>query len=98
MTQPDLDLFTLTPSDPLLRRPTASQQPMADEMTRRQGNALKVLQRLQLGPATGDELDAIGGRRFGGRILELRQDGWDIVRTQISPKLHRYELRGIRKP
>ena len=101
MTQPDLsDMFVLRPTDPRLKRPTtAAQRPMAEEMTRRTGNALKVLQRLQAGPATNRELAEIAGYRFGPRISELRADGWDIPDPVcVSPGLYRYELLGIRKP
>ena len=92
MTQPDLsNMFTLPPSRARLRPHEAA---FVAEHVRRQSSKDRVLARLQDGPATGDELDAIGGRRFGARILELRQAGWDIVREPITLKLHRYTLLG----
>lgn len=100
MTKPDLsNLFVLRPTDPTLKRPTTNaQRPMADEMTRRTGNCLKILQRLQAGPATNRELAEIAGYRFGPRISELRGDGWDIPDpVLVLPGLYRYELLGVRK-
>ena len=47
-------------------------------------SALRILGRLQSGPATGLEfIQAGGGIRFGARILELRSAGHDI---HVEPK------------
>lgn len=64
------------------------------EQSRRQSNKQKILARLQQGNADGNMLEAVGGRRFSARLLELKRDGWDIMRVQVSPSRHVYSLIG----
>jgi hypothetical protein len=43
------------------------------------------------GLVTG-QLDEIGGTRFGGRILELREVGYVISQSRVRQGQHRYVL------
>jgi hypothetical protein len=54
---------------------------------------LRVLERLRAGPATNGELARIGGLRYGGRIFELRQMGYDIRDARIKGGIFLYTLR-----
>lgn len=53
-----------------------------------------ILAMLRKGPATNVELSAIG-QRFGGRIHELRQAGYAILREQEGRGLYRYTLHEV---
>lgn len=67
--------------DPL---PSQKREPVIVQERRRLNAAAKrVLARLQEGAATNVELSRIC-LRFGGRIFELRQDGWVI--EDVRPK------------
>lgn len=49
-----------------------------------------VLSRLASGPHCASELGE-GGRRFGARIRELRQDGWQIEKRTCRRRFHRHD-------
>ncbi|MEM1271793.1 MAG: helix-turn-helix domain-containing protein, partial [Bacteroidota bacterium] len=68
----------------------------AAEQNRRDCNKTRVLDRLRKGPATNVELAEAGGYRFGGRIHELRQEGFVIQKRRIDGGLFMYELVGER--
>ena len=51
------------------------------ERQRRENNKDRILAALKDGAKTNMELLAIGGLRYGGRVHELRAEGWD-VRTE----------------
>ena len=54
----------------------------------------RILARLRQGPATSVDLNAIC-YRFGGRICELRELGYDIETLPIKGQsIKRYELKG----
>lgn len=55
-----------------------TQPSLFTEPARLSGNRGRIIERLQKGPATNGELAQIGGLRFGGRIFELRKEGYDI--------------------
>jgi hypothetical protein len=69
MNQPDL--FTASPVIP-----TSPALPRADRVRLSRQNQL-ILQRLQQGPATNDELSRIS-RKYTGRLSELRQAGYGV--------------------
>lgn len=81
-------------NDPIVPLPRPHQLAHEQETARRENNKQKVLARLLEGPATGDELDAIAGRRFGARIFDLGKDGWDIRSEAITRSQFRYTLKG----
>jgi hypothetical protein len=41
---------------------------------------------------TTGQLDEIGGTRFGGRIMELRDMGYVISQSRVRQGMHRYVL------
>lgn len=67
--------------DPL--PPRKRESVIVQERRRLNAAAKRVLERLQRGAATNVELSRIC-LRFGGRIYELRQDGWVI--EDVRPK------------
>ena len=65
----------------------------APEIRRQSRSALKILGRLQLGPATGMQLMyAGGGVRYGARLLELRQAGHNIEAIHKGEGVWEYRL------
>ena len=66
------------------------------EEARRLSNKLRVLRRLQVGPATTRELIEVGGTRAPGRVHELRRDGWLIECEDRKGGLCIYTLKGKR--
>ncbi len=87
MTQLDL---ILTPP------PLKAVSPVASERQRLNAAARRVLAYLQAHEwATNGELAQIGGLRFGGRLWELRRDGWVIEdQRPVSGGTWRYRLIG----
>ena len=82
--------FSLTPPKP------AEPSPVAIERQRLNAAARRVLAYLQSHEwATNVELVKVGGLRFGGRIFELREDGW-VIENQRPSKggTWRYRLVG----
>jgi hypothetical protein len=60
--------------------------------------AQKILARLRQGPATGlDLLQAGGGTRYGARIYELRQRGYQIHGPLVWPRPFKDDLEAIPK-
>lgn len=59
----------------------------ARERVRLKGSLLRVLERLQRGPATNLELahPAVGGLRAAARVHELRQAGYEIRSSRPLP-------------
>lgn len=73
--------------------------PVVAEKARLNAAALRVLARLKQGPATGPELcrpDCGGNRAIGGRLYELRKDGWHIEAEHVSKGTWRYHLKGFK--
>ncbi len=70
---------------------------MNSEEKRRENNTERVLQLLQqrgkVG-ATNAELIVCGGYRYGARIFDLRQAGWDIETLSADGGLFRFILKG----
>ncbi len=67
------------------------------ETLRRQSNKDRVLAYLQVrGSATNIELTAIGGMRFGGRVFELRKEGYLIDTERVKDGVFRFVFRGRR--
>ena len=90
MTQP-----TLFPvADPLSMG--KGENPVKVERERLTANALRVLERLKVGPATNAELVAVGGIRAVGRVWDLEQDGWHIEKEHVSGGTWRYRLIGLK--
>lgn len=59
---------------------------------------LRILERLKIGPARNYEMVAVGGIRYGARIKELRDHGYDIDVEFVSPRVYEYSLKeGKRK-
>lgn len=81
-------------AEPFTPLPKPHEVAYVDEQSRRENNKQRVLERLKKGPADGNELDAIAGRRFGARIHQLKEDGWDIVSEPLTRNLYRYTLKG----
>ncbi len=81
-------------AEPLHPQPvqTAPQTPFQRELIRRRGNYVRLLRRLQDGPATNRELAEIAGHRFGGRLTEMRADGGRIDATDLGGGLFSYAL------
>lgn len=79
-----------------LRLPFESQR----EVARRIPAKLRVLARLQQGPATTLELIAVGGTRAPARTHELREEGWPIVVESDpgTPGRYVYRLTGPQQP
>jgi hypothetical protein len=69
----------------------APESPVGQEIRRRLGHGKAVLARLEQGPATSDELNALCFR-YGARIFELRKRGYDIRTEQIGVGIYRYTL------
>lgn len=77
--------------------PTPAPSTVAVEKTRAVSNARKLLAYLrEHASATNRELAEVAGQRFGGRILELRKDGWLIDTEIVAPGLYRYTFRGMK--
>ena len=62
------------------------------EISRQHRAAIKVLARLHEGPATNVELAACGGVRYGARLFELRQAGYNIEALPQAPGIWKYQL------
>jgi len=58
---------------------TPAARELARAVQKRDSKAARILERLRQGPATTLELAAVGGIRFGARVLELRQAGHRIT-------------------
>ena len=41
---------------------------------------------------------SVGGMRFGGRVFELGEAGWDIAATRERGGIWRYVLKGRKEP
>jgi len=63
-----------------------SQRPAPELRPKLARAALAILDRLQQGPASWRELQAVGGRRFSARILEIRDAGHRVVGPEPSRK------------
>jgi hypothetical protein len=74
----------------------APASPVGQEIRRLNAAAVRVLERLQRGPAMNWELATpdLGGLRAVGRIWELQQDGWDITKEHVERGCWRYRLVG----
>jgi hypothetical protein len=91
VTQPALN-FDGTPAP---RRQKAN--PVKAEKDRLNAAALRVLEYLRAhGSAVNWQLATpeIGGLRFGARLKEIRDDGWDITKETVSGGTVRYTLIG----
>ena len=64
----------------------------ATEDIRLENAKVRILRRLQQGPATNADLSRIA-LRFGARVLELRGEGYRIDKALIGRGVYRYELR-----
>lgn len=71
--------------------PAASQ--LAHAVRGRETRAQRILARLRQGPATSQQLLAVGGLKYGARLLELRRAGHRIV-TEEHPEYAVYTLEG----
>lgn len=72
---------------------TPAARELAQAVRKRETRAQKILVRLRQGPANSQELMAVGGIRFGARILELRQAGHKIT-TEEHAEYAVYSLEG----
>lgn len=72
---------------------TPAARELAQAVRKRESNAARILSRLRCGPATTLELAAIGGVRFGARLLELRRAGHRIT-TEDHLEYAVYRLEG----
>lgn len=90
MTTPCLPSLFSDDASPV-SRPT---NPVAKEIARLNAAAQRVLERLNVGPATNVELSqpSIGGLRFGGRLHELGKHGWTIGKEHVSGGVWIYRL------
>lgn len=91
MTQPTLWDAPVTPKP---------ENPVATEKTRLRAAARRILAYLEKhGFATNVTLShpTIGGLRFGGRLKELRDDGWLIETSHLKGGRFGYRFKG-RKP
>lgn len=80
-------------------RPQPKRTPVRLERERLNAAALRVLHYLQVnGSATNVQLSApdLGGLRFGGRLWEIKNDGWVIEKSHVSGGIWLYELKGMR--
>ncbi len=84
--------LTLPFSVPRPAPPAAHQTPFQKELTRRRGNYVKAVRRLQKGAASNFELAQIAGHRFSARLWEIRQDGGVINVTDLGGGLFSYAL------
>ncbi len=84
--------LTLPFAAPLPAPPAAPQTPFQQELRRRKGLYVRVLRRLQAGPASNVELAAVGGFRYGARLHDIRQDGGAIDVTDLGGGLFSYAL------
>ncbi len=89
MTSPLLPFAEPLHPQPVLTPP---QRDFATEEGRRATNAQRIIERLRIGPATGNELDAIAGRRYSARIWELRRQGFRIETERLSASQFVYRL------
>jgi hypothetical protein len=62
------------------------------EEKRRDTNKLRVLRRLQAGPATTLELIACGGARAAARAWELKREGYPVKVEDFGGGLFKYSL------
>lgn len=68
---------------------------LINELERRKSNTTKILEYLKkYGQATNEELERIGGFRYGARIQELRKEGNQIITVREQGGLFRYTLKG----
>jgi len=65
--------------------------PVVREIHRRASNRDRVLARLQQGPATNVQLNDICFR-YGARILELKREGFAIVKAHVGQSVWVYRL------
>lgn len=82
-----------------LPEPAPVSNPVCLERERLNAAALRVLHYLQThGAATNVTLSApdLGGLRFGGRLHELKHDGWVIEKSHVSGGIWLYQLKGMR--
>jgi hypothetical protein len=85
------------PEEPYTAPVAAKANPVAIERARLNATALRLLAHLQThGSAVNWQLATpeIGGLRYGGRMKELRDDGWDIRKEQVAAGTWRYTLIG----
>ena len=84
---------------PVSRQPRLDFTPAASQLAHavrgRETRAQRILARLQQGPATSQQLLAVGGLRYGARLLELRRAGHKIT-TEEHPEYAVYTLEAIR--
>lgn len=80
-------LFGSLHSEPLAKPKPPPERP------RRDGQREAILQRLQQGEATSDELNEICFR-YSARIFELRKAGYQIEKRRISAGVFGYQLKG----
>ena len=76
---------------------------LSAEMTRRKTAKTRVLAALMAAGergCTNVELcqPSIGGMRFGGRVFELGEAGWDIAATRERGGVWRYTFKGRKQP
>jgi len=91
MTQPSL--FNIPPTVYHLHRAEV-QIELAQEQQRTDSAMWRILARLQQGPATGPELNAIC-YRYTGRMSDLRlHHGYQITKEHLGGALWRYTLIG----
>lgn len=64
-----------------------------DETARRASARVRVLERLQAGPALNTELNALCFR-YGARIFELRRGGVNIIKTPKTAGVFEYAIQG----
>jgi hypothetical protein len=65
----------------------------SDEIKRQYGARLKILGRLQIGPATSRDLAVAGGTfRYGARVADLRKAGHNITSENLGKGLWKYTL------
>lgn len=72
---------------------TLHQRDGAAELARLDTAKSRVLARLQRGPATNVELNAICFR-YGARVWELQRDGYRITKAPLSRGVWEYTLEG----
>lgn len=72
---------------------------MQTELNRRQSNTARILELLKAqGYATNTQLQAIGGYRYGARLLELRKERHVIVTHRVKDGVYHYTYKGQREP
>lgn len=69
------------------------------ERQRRASNKDRILEfLLEHGSATNAQLAQVGGLRFGGRLFDLRAEGWAIETADLGKGLVKYTLLRPVKP